>query len=471
MAKILPVIMCGGSGTRVWPESRESLPKQFIPLIGDRSTFQSIVRVVADANVFEPPVVITNYDYRFRVAEQLKEIDATATILLEPERRDSAAAVGAAAAWAAGRDPTAIVAVLAADHVFQNERRFVELCAEAAVAAEAGEIVTFGIKPDHPATGFGYIQPGEPLPGGSDVRRVTRFVEKPNEERAKTFIEAGYLWNSGNFVFRADAMLEELQRFEPKIAAASANAVALAKEDLGFVVLDAAAFGEAPRTSIDYAVMERTDRAAVLPADVGWSDVGQWSTVYRLSPRDADGNSLRGRAVALDSSNLLVRSDDQLVAVIGLDNVVVVATGDAILVADQAQADKVKELVERLKAEGIPEATRHRRIYRPGGYYQSVDQGARDQVKRIVVRPGGRLSLQKHYHRAEHWVVVRGAAEVTVNEAVQLVHENESIYLPIGSAHRLANPGKIDLELIEVQTGSYLGEDDIIRIEDMYKRI
>ena len=464
------MIMCGGSGTRVWPESRESLPKQFIALIGDRSTFQSIVRVVADAGVFEPPVVITNYDYRFRVAEQLKEIDATATILLEPERRDSAAAVGAAAAWAAGRDPHAVVAVLAADHVFQNEGRFVELCAEAAGAAEAGEIVTFGVKPDHPATGFGYIQPGDSPPGGSDVRRVLRFVEKPNAERAKTFIEAGYLWNSGNFVFRADAMLEELKRFEPKIAAASANAVALAKEDLGFVVLDAAAFAEAPRTSIDYAVMERTTRAAVLPADVGWSDVGQWSTVYRLSPRDADGNSLRGRAVALDSSRLLVRSDDQLVAVIGLDNVVVVATGDAILVADQAQAHRVKELVERLKADQIPEATRHRRMYRPWGYYQSIDQGPRYQVKRIVVRPGGRLSLQKHYHRAEHWIVVRGAAEVTVNEEVTLVHENESIYLPIGSVHRLANPGKIDLELIEVQTGSYLGEDDIVRIEDVYKR-
>ncbi len=470
MAKILPVIMCGGSGTRVWPESRESLPKQFIPLIGDRSTFQSIVGVVSDGKVFERPIVITNFDYRFRVAEQLKEIDAEATILLEPERRDSAAAVGAAAAWAAGRDPKAIVAVLAADHVFQNEKRFVELCAEAASAAEAGEIVTFGVTPDHAATGYGYIHPGEALESDPKVRRVERFVEKPNEERAKTFIANGYLWNSGNFVFRADVMLDELKQFEPKIALATAEAVAHAKEDLGFLVLDRDAFAQAPRTSIDYAVMERTRRAAVLEADVGWSDVGQWSTVWRLSPQDEDGNSLRGRAMAIDSSNVLVRSDEHLAAVIGLKNVIVIATGDAVLVADQAQSHKVKQLVERLKAEHHPEATKHRRIYRPWGYYQSVDQGGRYQVKRIVVRPSGRLSLQKHYHRAEHWIVVRGAAEVTLNGVVQLVHENESIYLPIGSDHRLANPGKIDLEIIEVQTGSYLGEDDIVRFEDVYNR-
>ncbi|RBP18175.1 mannose-1-phosphate guanylyltransferase (GDP) /mannose-6-phosphate isomerase type 2 [Roseiarcus fermentans] len=470
MAKILPVIMCGGSGTRVWPESRESLPKQFIPLIGDRSTFQSIVGVVSDEAVFERPVVITNFDYRFRVAEQLEDIGAKATILLEPERRDSAAAVGAAAAWAAARDPKTIVAILAADHVFKNEKEFVRLCGEAAAAAEAGAIVTFGVKPDHPATGYGYIHPAEALSVDPKVRRVERFVEKPNEDLAKTFIENGYLWNSGNFIFRADVMIEELAQFEPKIASAAAAAVALAKEDLGFLVLDRDAFVQAPRISIDYAVMERTHRAAVLEADVGWSDVGQWSTVWRLSPKDADGNSLRGRAVAIDSSNVLVRSDEHLAAVIGLDNVIVVATGDAILVAAQGHSDKVKQLVEKLKADKHPEATQHRRNYRPWGYYQSIDHGARYQVKRIVVRPAGRLSLQKHFHRAEHWIVVRGAAEVTLNGAVHLVHENESIYLPIGSDHRLCNPGKIDLELIEVQTGSYLGEDDIVRIEDVYNR-
>jgi mannose-1-phosphate guanylyltransferase / mannose-6-phosphate isomerase len=470
MTTILPVIMCGGSGTRVWPESRESLPKQFIPLIGDRSTFQSIITLVGDRTVFDTPVVITNYDYRFRVAEQLKEVGAEATILLEPERRDSAAAVAAAAAWAAARDPKTVVAVLAADHVFKDEKKFAELCARAGLAAAAGEIVTFGVTPDHPATGYGYIHPGEALKVDPLVRRVERFVEKPDEARAQTFISNGFLWNSGNFVFRADVMLEELVKFEPQIAAATAEAVAAAREDLGFVVLDRDSFVKAPKTSIDYAVMERTHRAAVLAADVGWSDVGQWSTVWRLSPQDADGNSLQGRAVAIDSSNVLVRSDEHLAAVIGLDNVIVIATGDAVLVADQSQTDKVKQLVERLKAERHPEATEHRRMYRPWGHYQSIDRGDRYQVKRIVVRPGGRLSLQKHYHRAEHWIVVRGAAEVTLNAKITLVHENESIYLPIGSDHRLFNPGKIDLELIEVQTGSYLGEDDIVRIEDVYNR-
>ena len=470
MTKIQPVVMCGGSGTRVWPESRESLPKQFIPLIGDRSTFQEIVALLGDRAVFEEPMVITNFEYRFRVAEQLKEIGAQATVVLEPERRDSAAAVGAAAAWAAMRDPKTVVAVLAADHVFKDGKVFVKLCAKAGVAAEAGEIVTFGVTPDHPATGYGYIHPAEPLAVDPAVRRVERFVEKPTEERAKTFIEDGFLWNSGNFVFRADVMLDELQKFEPEIAAATAQAVATAKLDLGFTVLDKESFTKAPKTSIDYAVMERTDRAAVLAADIGWSDVGQWSTVWRLSPQDEHGNSLRGRAVAIDSTNVLVRSDEHLAAVIGLKDVIVVATGDAVLVADKSQTDKVKQLVEKLKAEKTPEATEHRRSYRPWGYYQSIDRGSRYQVKRIVVRPGGRLSLQKHYHRAEHWIVVRGAAEVTLNGAVHLVHENESIYLPIGCDHRMANPGKIDLELIEVQTGSYLGEDDIIRIEDVYNR-
>ena len=470
MTKILPVIMCGGSGTRMWPELRESLPKQFIPLIGERSTFQSIVGLIGDAAVFEPAVVITNFDYRFRVAEQLTEIGAEATILLEPERRDSAAAVGAAAAWAAACDPKAIVAVFAADHVFADSGQFAGLCARASDAAAGGEIVTFGVTPDHPATGYGYIHPAAPLAIDPQVRRIEKFVEKPDEKRARAFIEAGYLWNSGNFIFRADVMLEELARFEPEIAAAATAAVALAKKDLGFVVLDRELFVKAPKTSIDYAVMERTDKAAVLAADVGWSDVGEWSAVWRLSPRDGAGNSLRGRAVAIDSSNVLVRSEELLAAVIGLRDVIVIATGDAVLVADRSQSDKVKGLVERLKAEGEPEATQHRRIYRPWGYYQSVDEGARYQVKRIVVRPGGRLSLQKHYHRAEHWVIVRGAAEVTLNGEAHLLHENELIYLPIGSRHRLANPGKIDLELIEVQTGSYLGEDDIVRIDDVYNR-
>jgi mannose-1-phosphate guanylyltransferase/mannose-6-phosphate isomerase len=470
MVKIMPVIMCGGSGTRMWPESRESLPKQFISLIGQRSTFQSIVSLVSDPAIFAAAVVITNIEYRFRVAEQLREIGAEASILLEPDRRDSAAAVGAAAAWAAASDPKTVVAVLAADHVFEDGKQFATLCAQACAVAAAGEIVTFGVTPDHPATGYGYIHPGAPLASDPQVRRIERFVEKPDEKCARVFIEDGYLWNSGNFVFRADVMLEELTRFEPEVAAASAAAVSAARKDLTFVVLDQESFAKAPKTSIDYAVMERTSRAVVLTADVGWSDVGEWSAVWRLSPRDASGNSLRGRAVAIDSSNVLVRSEEQLTAVIGLKDVIVIATGDAVLVADRSQTDKVKKLVERLKAQGHPEATEHRRNYRPWGYYQSIDQGSRYQVKRIVVRPGGSLSLQKHHHRAEHWVVVRGAAEVTLNGKIEHVHENESIYLPIGSTHRLANPGKIDLELIEVQTGSYFGEDDIVRIDDVYNR-
>jgi mannose-1-phosphate guanylyltransferase/mannose-6-phosphate isomerase len=470
MAKILPVIMCGGSGTRVWPESRESRPKQFISLIGEKSTFQTIVALLGDREIFVEPIVVTNVDYRFLVAEQLEEIGAKATIVLEPTRRDSAPAVAVAATLAARSDPQAIVAVLASDHVFRDGPLFAKLCQEAGEAAAAGSIVTFGVKPDHPATGYGYIRAGEPIDAAGKVHKVAAFVEKPDAAKAQRFLDEGYLWNSGNFVFRADVMLAELQRFEPEMAEAAAGAVEKARADLGFLLLEAASFAKAPKKSIDYAVMERTDKAAVIAADVGWSDVGVWSTVWRLSERDANGNALRGQAIALDSTNVLVRSDGQLTAVVGLDNVIVVTTQDAVLVADAKQSDKVKQLVDRLKAEKRPEATEHKRAYRPWGYYQSIDEGARYQVKRIVVKPGGRLSLQKHFHRAEHWIVVRGTAEVTRNGELQHVHENESIYLPIGCEHRMANPGKINLELIEVQTGSYLGEDDIIRIEDVYNR-
>ena len=470
MFKIQPVIMCGGSGTRVWPESRESLPKQFISLVGDRSTFQSIVAILKDPEIFLTPLVITNKEYRFRVAEQLEEIEAKATIVLEPMARDSGAAVAVAAALAARVDPQAIVAVLAADHVFENAPLFVELCREAGVAAASGSIVTFGVMPDHPATGYGYIHAGALVDAVGKVRKVERFVEKPDEANARKFVAEGYLWNSGNFVFRADVMLSELEKYEPEIMRAAQAAIERAHTDLGFLLLDADSFALAPKKSIDYAVMERTDKAAVIAADVGWSDVGQWSTVQRLSAKDSNGNSFRGKAVALDSTNVLIRSTDQLTAVVGLDNVIVVTTHDAVLVVDARQSHKIKQLVDQLKKDKLPEATQHKRAYRPWGYYQSVDEGARYQVKRIVVKPGGRLSLQKHFHRAEHWIVVRGTAEVTRNAEVIHVHENESIYLPIGCDHRLANPGKINLELIEVQTGSYLGEDDIIRIEDVYNR-
>jgi mannose-1-phosphate guanylyltransferase/mannose-6-phosphate isomerase len=470
MAKILPVIMCGGSGTRMWPESRESLPKQFLPLLGPRSTFQNTVAMLASSDAFERPVILTNHDYRFLVAEQLAAIGALAEIVIEPIRRDSAAAVAMASELAALMGPDTILAALAADHAVQDPQKFLNLCPGAARAAAAGRIVTLGIKPTHPATGYGYIRVGAAIAGSPDAFEVAAFVEKPDEETAKRYIAEGYLWNSGNFIFRADVMKAEIARFEPAVADAAARAVALSKTDLQFRVLDEAALASAPKKSIDYAVMEHTKLAAVVPADMGWSDVGAWSSVLELSERDAHGNAVMGQGMALDATNVLIRSPDHLTAVVGVSNVIVVTTQDAVLVLDAGKADKVKELVEKLKREGRREALEHKRVYRPWGYYQSIDHGDRYQVKRIVVKPGGRLSLQKHFHRAEHWVVVRGVAEVTCDETISLVQENQSIYLPLGSVHRLANPGKIDIELIEVQTGSYLGEDDIVRIEDVYHR-
>ena len=473
MAKIIPVVMCGGAGTRVWPESRESMPKQFIPLIGATSTFQAIVKILADRAIFDAPIIITNADYRFRVAEQLEEIGAEAKIVLEPMRRDSGPAVAVAAALAARSAPDAVVAILAADHVFSDGARFAELCREAGeAAAAAGAIVAFGIKPDHPATGYGYIQLGEPIDQAGKVRKVAAFIEKPDAATAERYIAENYLWNSGNFMFRADVMLGEIARFEPAIAEAARGAVAQLTRDLDFLRLAVEPFARAPKKSIDYAVMEHTSLAAVVPADIGWSDVGSWDAVWENLERDQAGNAVTGSAVVVDSRDNLVRAEDGvLTAVLGVDNLVVIATGDAVLVAARDQAENVKALVEQLKAQNRREAVEHRRVLRPWGYYQGVDSGPRYQVKRIVVKPGGRLSLQKHYHRAEHWVVVRGTAEVTLGTEVTTVHENESIYLPIGSVHRLANPGKIPLELIEVQVGSYLGEDDIERIEDTYGRI
>ncbi len=470
MTKILPVIMCGGSGTRMWPESRESLPKQFLPLLGPRSTFQNTVAMLADRELFERPLILTNHDYRFLVAEQLAAIGAEAEIVIEPIRRDSAAAVAMAAELAALRGPETIVAALAADHSVRKPAEFLALCPKAARAAALGRIVTLGVKPDHPATGYGYIDVGAPIAAAPGVFEVRAFAEKPNEATAKSHIAAGCLWNSGNFFFRADIMRAEIARFEPAIAEAAAKAVAQSKTDLQFRVLDEAALASSPKKSIDYAVMEHTKLAAVVPADMGWSDVGAWPAVRDLSERDAHGNAIYGHGVALDASNVLIRSPEHLTTVVGVDNVIVVVTQDAVLVLDAAQADKVKTLVETLKRDGRREALEHKRVYRPWGYYQSIDSGDRYQVKRIVVKPGGRLSLQKHFHRAEHWVVVRGSAEVTCDSMTKLVRENESVYLPLGAVHRLANPGKIDIELIEVQTGSYLGEDDIVRIEDVYNR-
>jgi mannose-1-phosphate guanylyltransferase / mannose-6-phosphate isomerase len=467
--KILPVIMCGGAGTRVWPESRESLPKQFISLIGSLSTFQMASEMLSDS-VFETPVVISNHDYRFLVAEQLEKIDRKARIVLEPVRRDSGPAVAVAAELALQSGPETIVAVLAADHVVRDQRGFVELCKKAAEAAALSYIVTLGIKPVEPATGYGYIRPGKAVTPDGAVLKVEAFVEKPDAATAETYVAENYLWNSGNFIFRADVMQEELRNFEPNMASAAAEAVAQAKQDLNFLVLDAEAFGRAPKKSIDYAVMEHTAKAAVVPADIGWSDVGNWRAVWQLSDRDQLGNSIRGRGIVMNASNVHVRSEEHLTTVVGVDDVIVVTTQDAVLVLNKTHGDNVKQLVDQMKSEKRPEAMEHKRSYRPWGYYQSVDYGARYQVKRIVVKPGARLSLQKHFHRAEHWIVVKGTAEVTRDNEVHLVHENESIYLPMGCVHRMANPGRIDLELIEVQTGSYLGEDDIVRLQDVYNR-
>ena len=469
MRKIQPVIMCGGSGTRVWPESRETLPKQFIPLVGDRSTFQTTMQMLADP-VFETPIVISNKDYRFLLADQLREIGAEAEIVLEPMRRDSGPAVAVAAGLAARRAPDTVVVVLAADHVVRDRPGLVDLCKKAGAAAAAGYIVTLGIKPDHPATGYGYLRPGAPIAAGSEVLKLEAFVEKPDRETAQKYIDAGYYWNSGNFIFRADVMQSEIAQFEPAMAEAAEAAIEGAQKDLGFLVLDGEAFERAPKKSIDYAVMEKTDKAALIPADIGWSDVGTWRAVWELSERDEAGNSVRGNAVVMDAHNVHVRSEEILTTVVGVDDVIVVTTQDAVLVLSHEHGDQVKQLVDQLKTETRREAGEHKRIFRPWGYYQSIDGGQRYQVKRIVVKPGERLSLQKHFHRAEHWIVVRGTAEVGRDEEIHLVHENESIYLPIGCKHRLTNPGKIDLELIEVQTGSYLGEDDIVRFQDVYNR-
>ncbi len=466
--RIIPLIMCGGAGTRLWPASREVHPKQFLPLFGARSTFQNTILRVSDTTLFERPIVITNKAYRFMVLEQLVEIGLEADVLLEPMRRDSGPAILAGAAFAQMRDRDAVLLALAADHVVRDTPAFVAACRQGLVAASAGRIVTFGVRPERAATEYGYISPGEVISG--EVRSVAKFVEKPDPKTAAEYIEAGYLWNSGNFMFRASVLLDEYKNVDAESVEAVTDSVARAGRDLGFVTLDAGAFGSAKAISIDYAVMEKTARAAVVPVKCGWSDVGSWHAVWELSNKDSAGNAAQGTAVFEDSRNCNVSTDRALVALEGVDDLVVVATQDAVLVSSQKDTNGLKRLVAKLKMIAPQVTEEHLKVHRPWGSYQSVDNGDRHQVKRIIVKPGGRLSLQKHHHRSEHWIVVRGTARVTVNELVKTVHENESIYIPIGAVHRLENPGKIVLELIEVQTGSYLGEDDIIRIEDDYQR-
>ena len=466
--RIIPLIMCGGAGTRLWPASREVRPKQFLPLFGTRSTFQDTLLRVSEPALFDRPIVITNTAYRFMVLEQLAEVGVEADILLEPVRRDSGPAIAAGAAFARIRDSDSVVLALAADHVVRDTAAFVAACRQGLVAADAGSIVTFGVQPERAATEYGYISPGAPVSG--EVRAVAKFVEKPDPPTAAEYIKAGYLWNSGNFMFRASVLLDEYRNVDAGSVQAVSDAVTRAGRDLGFVTLDPESFANAKAISIDYAVMEKTSLAAVVPVACGWSDVGSWHAVWELSSKDEQGNAAQGPAVFEDSRNCNVSTDKALVALEGVDDLVVVATQDAVLVSRQKDANGLKRLVAKLKAVAPQVTEEHLKVHRPWGNYQSIDSGDRHQVKRIVVKPGGRLSLQKHHHRSEHWIVVRGAARVTVNELVKIVHENESIYIPIGATHRLENPGKILLELIEVQTGSYFGEDDILRIEDDYRR-
>src|SRR5713226_5625570 len=445
--RIVPLIMCGGAGTRLWPASREVRPKQFLPLFGARSTFQETMLRVSDATLFERPIVITNTAYRFIVLDQLAEIALEADVLLEPMRRDSGPAIAAGAAFAEMRDKDAVVLALAADHVVRDASAFVAACRQGFVAAEAGRIVTFGVRPERAATEYGYISPGAPVSG--EVRGWrSSHPRLPNTSRPDI---------SGTAATScASVLLDEYRNLDA--------------DSVQAVTLDASAFGSAKAISIDYAVMEKTSRAAVVPVACGWSDVGSWHAVWELSEKDGQGNAARGAAVFEDSRNCNVSTDRALIALEGVDDLVVVATQDAVLVSRQKDANGLKRLVAKLKTIAPQVTEDHLKVHRPWGSYQSLDIGDRHQVKRIVVKAGGRLSLQKHHHRSEHWIVVRGAARVTVNELVKIVHENESIYIPIGATHRMENPGKILLELIEVQTGSYLGEDDIIRIEDDYRR-
>jgi mannose-1-phosphate guanylyltransferase / mannose-6-phosphate isomerase len=465
---IVPVLLAGGAGTRLWPVSRDAYPKQFLPLVGERSTYQQALLRVAERTLFSQPIVVTAADFRFFARRQAEELGLEPRVVIEPARRDSGPAIATAALLARRHDPETIVLAMAADHVILDVEAFRAACMAGREAAAAGRIVTFGIRGSEPRTSYGYIRRGDAL--GKDVYAVDAFIEKPDAASAVRYLDAGYLWNSGNFLFRADVLLDELARFEPEMLTAVEAAVEHATTDLGFLRLEDAAFSRAPQKSFDYAVMEKTDRAAVVEGDFRWSDIGSWDAIFRVADRDARGNALHGPVVAADAENCVVHAEDRLIAVLGVKDLVVVATPDAVLVIPRERAQEVRDLVLKLKQGGRQEATDHRRVHRPWGYYDSLDAGERFQVKRIVVRQGGTLSLQKHMHRAEHWIVVRGTAEVTIGDERRLVHENESIYVPIGAVHRLANHGKIPLELIEVQSGSYLGEDDIVRLDDVYRR-
>jgi mannose-1-phosphate guanylyltransferase/mannose-6-phosphate isomerase len=468
---IVPLILSGGSGSRLWPVSRESFPKQYWPLVTDRSLMQDAVsRGVGPC--FAPPVVVCNESHRFLVAEQLRAAGIVgARILLEPEGRNSAPAIATACALVAATDPDAVVWMMAADAAIAHADSLLASLAVAEAAALQGRIVTFGMTPDRPETGYGYIEQGAALPGLDGAFAVSRFVEKPQLPEAEALVAGGrHFWNSGMFVFTARAMLAELAAHAPEVLAAAEQAVARSRHDLDFIRLDPASFRASPNISIDYAVAERTAHAAVVPASLGWSDVGSWRALWELGEKDESGNVTAGDVMLEQAERCYARSDGVFTAVVGLRDAVVVVTKDAVLAMHRDHAQDVKKIVERLRDAGRSEGTTHNRIYRPWGFYESLIQGDRFQVKRIVVLPGQKLSLQKHFHRAEHWVVVNGTAMVTRDQDQVMVRENESIYLPLGSVHRLDNPGRIPLTLIEVQSGAYLGEDDIVRFEDTYGR-
>jgi mannose-1-phosphate guanylyltransferase len=471
--KIVPVIMAGGKGTRLWPLSRASAPKQFIQFIGDTTLFQNTLTRVSDPELYEAPIVLTNEEFRFLVAEQARELNIKlAGVLLEPVARNTAAAVAAAAVLVTelfGKD--AVMHVLGSDYEIDANATYFDCVRTARDTAISGKLVTFGIAPTEPATGYGYIESGKSLATGAHV--VKRFVEKPPLEKAEAMIAAGgFYWNSGMFMFSADQLLSEMKDYAPDVEKAASKAVSKATRDLDFTRLDTEAFAKSPDISIDYALMEKTENAAVVPSPFTWSDLGSWDSVWKVGKRDNDGNVAAGDTTLINTKNSLVMTHGVHLAVQGLEDVAVIASEDAVYVGHLKDSQEVGKLVKLLaghkKTSKLTET--HPTSYRPWGGYTSVLNGDRFQVKRIFVLPGKKLSLQKHHHRSEHWIVVKGTAEVTIGENVQMLRENESVYIPLGEVHRLANPGKIMLELIEVQTGSYLGEDDIIRLVDEFGR-
>jgi mannose-1-phosphate guanylyltransferase / mannose-6-phosphate isomerase len=468
---LIPLILSGGSGTRLWPVSRRNLPKQFLSLSGEGTLFQQTVARTQKLPDVRAPIVVASEDHRFLAADQLLESGVTgASIVLEPMARNTAPAIALGALKAMEQDADALLLVLPADHLIGDTESFTDAVKQALPAAKEGWLVTFGIHPDRPETGFGYIRRAESI--GDNAYRVGKFVEKPDLPTAESYLkDGGYDWNSGMFMFKASRYLEELGAHAPAMLAAVREAYATGRKDLDFVRVDSDAFAKVPDNSIDYAVMEKTSHAAVIPVNCAWSDIGSWSALWLSGEHDAQGNQREGDTMAIDTRNSLLRSHDRhMIATVGVEDLVIVSTPDATLVAHRSAAQDVKKVVDQLKASGRTEHSFHRVVHRPWGSYDSLEAGGRFQVKRIVVKPGASLSLQKHHHRAEHWIVVSGTAEVTCDDKVFLLGENQSTYIPLGSVHRLRNPGKMPLELIEVQSGSYLGEDDIVRFDDVYGR-